>query len=168
MNLARAKVGFHGTPDGPILVTIDVIHALDGLVEGLGDGLVGRFVVAFAEAYQSLTIADDDEGVHGGHFPFTLHGDYPFNDQREAVQVANVVGGEVSELSQVCGGIILSGQVVDQVGGRAGLGVLANVRVCVDMGDFGCMLLGRGEGRGEIVLRVQVEGGIERGQVFGG
>jgi len=68
LNLARAKVGLHGTPNSPILVAIDVIHTLDGLVEGFGDGLVGRFVVAFAEADQALTVAYYDEGVHGGHF----------------------------------------------------------------------------------------------------
>lgn len=168
MNLARTKVGFHGPPYGAILIPLDVIHALDSLVEGFRDGLVGGFVVAFAEADQTLTVAYDDERVHGGHLSLGLHGHDALDDQGEAVQVANVVGGEMGELSQVGGGIILAGQVVDQVRVGTGLSVLFNLRVRVDVGDVDGVGLGGGEGRGERVVRVQVEGGIERGQVFGG
>ena len=43
-------------------------------------------MIALAYSNETLTVADDDEGVHAGHFAFTLHRDDALRDEWETIQ----------------------------------------------------------------------------------
>lgn len=115
LDLARSKVAPHRSPNGAILVPLDVVHAPHRLVERLLDGLLRRLVLALSDADEPFPVSDDGEGVHRGHLSFALHGDDALDDEREAVEVADLAGRELGDLGEVTDAVVLSGETIEQV-----------------------------------------------------
>lgn len=87
-----AKLGVDGRPERTVLEAVDVVDAAEGAGVGTVSCDGGLCVLGFSTAYETRTVADDDEGVHGGNLALArLLGDTT-HDERVDVETAAGVG----------------------------------------------------------------------------